>query len=58
MKKTTLIIENVFIWGATLGSYILQILPIFQLIAVLLAIVVSSLTAIKIIKNWNKNEKN
>jgi hypothetical protein len=49
-QNRVIILENIFAWLIALGAAVAQIMPLFQMLAYLLASVVSVLTAIKIIK--------
>jgi hypothetical protein len=54
MNKHKLLLDNIIVWSGVAIATATALLPIFQILAYLMAIIVSTLTAIKIIRNWNK----
>lgn len=53
-QNKTIILENIFAWLIALGAAASQVMPLFQMLAYLLASVVSILTAIKILRELLK----
>lgn len=54
MTNQKLLFDNLIVWTGVIVATATVLVPIFQVLAYMTAILVSLLTAIKIVKNWHK----
>lgn len=54
MTNQKLLFDNLIVWTGVIVATATVLVPIFQVLAYMTAILVSVLTAIKIVKNWQK----
>ncbi len=58
MKETTAEVATAGVWGLHITSYLMATIPYLQIISLTLAIVVSTMTIVKMLKSPKKKSKN
>lgn len=58
MKESTAEVATAGVWGLHITSYLMATIPYLQIISLTLAIVVSTMTIVKMLKSPKKKSKN